>query len=210
PPFLRLLREQSWPMIALAAIASVTLAIVIVVEKRSDACNLVANKPGAVVPNPSKSSDLTFCPVLVNNGQEITGPFHLSGVVDGSAEDRENLVMLIQLDETTCDMDGHRPSGNYYFVRKPDLQSADGSWTFKETFGGYDRSVTMGRIYHYVVASPETVQDMRDDEGDWKVAHPDNPGDYPGLVELPGDAKSLAQFDVPPGTPSEAVAPCAP
>lgn len=165
-------------------------------------CDAVADGKAVVEPRVTSAgvtSGLTFCPVRLNDGRlPITGPFALAGQVFGPVAQRELLVLVVWGDPRTCDALGNPPSPGVFLARDVDLAGADGRWTRVDGLG-YDEAVTIGRQYRFVTASAASLMAIRGDAEAWVAAHPDNPGDYPGVLALPADAEVLATFDVPPG-----------
>ena len=151
------------------------------------------------LPKVETASGLVFCPTLINNGQlPVTGRFSLAGTVLGPLEERQRVVLLDFMDQTTCDALGNPPAPGAFYMAEADIGSADGSWSTPER-QGYDEAVTIRRVYKFVRAKQESIDAIKNDRAHWGSQPGNKAGDYPGILALPGDAQVLASFEVPPG-----------
>lgn len=152
-----------------------------------------------------KPADLVICPVLLNNGAPITGPFSVAGKFVGRTDLYRRLTIVNKGDPETCDMYGHPPAPGLFYARGLEIHD-DGTWSFNDPLG-YDEAVTIARTYEVVYASPASIAAIKNDRDAWNKAH-HNSGDYPGMSTLPADAKVLATFRQPPGKYKGKGSPC--
>jgi hypothetical protein len=153
----------------------------------------------------SPHTDLVICPVLLNNGAPITGPFPVAGRFIGPADRFRDLVIVNRGDPETCDAKGNRPTGGLILDRGLVIKD-DGSWSFTDGLG-YPEAVTLARYYQIVSAPPASIEVIKSDRDRWNSTHA-NPDDYPGMAALPADAKVLAIFRQPPGKYNGKGSPC--
>ena len=152
---------------------------------------------GVVQPSPPKARRLSFCQVLINKGQPIAGGgFTLEGEVLGPTTERQNLVLFVRIDPTTCDANGKPGAPGRFLVDGVKFYEVDGRWSYRDDFGGYAAGVTFGRVFEFATASPAVVRGIMGRRDEWK----DN-----GLTgEMLNEVSFLARFDVPPGqTPGQ-------
>jgi hypothetical protein len=130
--------------------------------------------------------------VLINKGRPITGDsFTLEGQVLGQPAERQNLVLFVRIDPTTCDANGKPGAPGRFLLHEVKLDDLDGRWSHRDDYGGYAAGVTFGRIFEFASASPAVVREIMSRQSEWKDA---------GLAgDMLRDVSFLAKFDVPPG-----------
>jgi hypothetical protein len=142
-------------------------------------------------------SGLTFCPVLINDGDlPITGPYPVVGQVLG-LDDGQQFTIVGKGDPDTCDAFGGPPVTGT-FDQDITVDPVTGRWSFIEDLG-YEESVTIARRFQIVTASPPSLAAIRTHHADWEAEHPGDTSGYPGMEQLPGDTTVLARFDAPAG-----------
>ena len=142
-------------------------------------------------------SGLTFCPVLINDGDlPITGPYPLAGQVLG-LDDRLPLLIVAYADPDDCDAFGNPPAPGR-FAQDATFDSSTGRWSFTETLG-YIESVTIARRFEYITGSAASLAMIRQDHENWLADDPEDPTKYPGMVRMPADTKVLGTFAAPAG-----------
>ncbi|MFI6071452.1 hypothetical protein ACIA5C_07660 [Actinoplanes sp. NPDC051343] len=172
----------------------------------TSACDHHVGEPGVVdVQIVSAPKDLTICPVLLNNGAPITGPFAVNGRFVGRPDLHERIAVVNRADPDTCDASG-RPPVMGLFQARTFVIHGDGTWSFTDGLG-YDEAVTYARNYAIVDASPAALAVIRNDWDDWNRKHPGS-NDYAGMTALPAGAKVLATFRQPPGKYEGKGSPC--
>jgi hypothetical protein len=165
-------------------------------------CRYEEGSPG-VVPVVGKASapdGMSFCPVLLNNGEPITGPFSVAGQFLAPANLLKNLVIVNQADPDTCDALGNKAVTGYFYARGMTVD-ADGSWSFRDGLG-YDEAVTIGRNYMILSGSPAAIEAIKTDRDKYKG---DN---YAGMESLPGNAVVVGSFRQAPGKYNGKGSPC--
>jgi hypothetical protein len=170
-------------------------------------CDLMTGRPGVVAVSATSlvPPELTFCPVLLNNGAAITGAFNVAGKIIGPFALYKDLVIVNQADQETCDALGNPPVTGTFYARGMVINN-DGSWSFRDALG-YDEAVTIARTYEFVSASPASIETIKNDRANWLSTHK-NSNDYAGMAALPADAKVLATFRQPPGKYKGKGSPC--
>ena len=139
---------------------------------------------------------LTFCPVLVNDGRPITGPFNLSGQILGPERAWRDLILLVRIDPATCTTEGRRGATGRFMIPPHKVRfGPDGTWEYTDDLGGQTAAVTLGRIFEYATAPPGAIHTMAANNGP------------SGIMTLPNDVKILGSFAVAPGT-APAAKPC--
>ncbi|MBF9132120.1 hypothetical protein I0C86_24655 [Plantactinospora sp. S1510] len=157
-----------------------------------------AGSPGAVEATPTAVGDLIFCPTKINGGNlPITGPFNLSGQVLGPQHGRDEMILLVRIDPSTCDANGQRGAPGRFLLDADLRSSADGTWFHEDDLGGQGSGVTLGRIFEFAKAPAATVRELRDSTPEWKES---------GIIQLPKKVTILASFEVPPGKSAGSVA----
>lgn len=170
------------------------------------ACVDQLGEPGVVaVQIVAEPEGLTICPVLLNNGLPITGPFTVAGEFLGPARLYQNLTIVNRGDPETCDTDGKPPASGLFYAQGFAVNQ-DGTWSFTDPLG-YTGAVTIARNYEIISASPPSIDTIKGDRGVWDRTHPKN-SYYPGMTTLPADAKVLAIFRQPPGKYKGTGSPC--
>ena len=163
-----------------------------------------AQEGGVATVRPQVTSDgaqpgMTSCPVVISGGRlPITGPFESSGQVVGPVGERRQVLPINHGDPRTCDALGNAPARGGFVIGQAAVGSPDGRWSYVDRLG-YDEAVTIARQYEYIIASQDSVDELKGDSAAWVNANPDRPDDCPGVLSLPSDVKILATFGVPAG-----------
>jgi hypothetical protein len=158
------------------------------------------------VPVKRLSGKLTFCPVVLNNGAPITGPFTVAGRILGDRKDFQSLIIVNRADMETCDALGNRPAQGYFYAAGLTIAD-DGTWEFRDTLG-YDEAVTIGRQYAFLSGTPAALKEIRDARQVFADHHNGDDSAFPGLITLPAGVRFVATFRQAPGTYEGKGSPC--
>ncbi|MEO5876484.1 MAG: caspase family protein [Streptosporangiaceae bacterium] len=161
-------------------------------------CDLRSDRKAIVEPTLLAATPLTFCPVRINHGVlPLTGrSFDLEGQVLGPLAPREQLILVNSNDLGTCDALGNPAVRGTFIKSQVTLTSASGRWFYTDNLG-YDEAITVGRTYRYLTASTASLNIMRDDFP--KAVREGRDEKYSGMLALPSDARTVAEFHIAPG-----------
>jgi hypothetical protein len=144
----------------------------------------------SVLPTREDYSDtaIIFCRVDINGGRKIVSDYSISGSIQGRLPAGEQLGILRYTDPSTCDRKGSPGTGGYWLKRRLAQKDLDHPWVINDSIG-YPEALTIRRIFYYVLASPEGLDQIQRDNDDNK-----GKSNYGGLLRLPQTVRRVASF----------------